>query len=611
MSIEIKSLYLQNIKFIKRYTMRHTFILCALLAATPLCFAQNAEIYPLGNYQELTDTKPHDSEATWSKLTVATQLSWASIDTRYKKLCIPQVTKQTSKQLKAWRGERVNAQAVLWTKAALHEATITTSNLKNGSAIIPASAIKANFVRYTMTDELNKNGRGTCSERPDKTQWDSSLVADPIDIVKVRDIEARTSQPIWMNVSVPSNTKPGTYKGTITVSGKDFKPMTLKVEIAVLNRTLPDPKDWKFHLDLWQNPYAVARYYKVPLWSKEHFDAMLPIMKMLANAGQKVITTTIMYKPWNGQTQDPFYSMVFRMKKMDGSWSFDYTVFDRWVEFMMNEVGITQQINCYTMIPWALSFDYFDQASNSIAFVKAKPGEKAYSDYWTVFLKDFARHLRDKGWFGKTTIAMDERPMEAMREAIKVIKGADPDFKISLAGGYHPEIQADLYDLCIPYGNNYPADIKTEREKKGQFSTYYTCCAETFPNMYTFSAPAEATWTAIHAVAGNYDGYLRWAVNSWPEDPLRDSRFRSWGAGDCFSIYPGPRSSIRFERLTEGIQDCEKIRILREELKSKGKTAELNKLNQIVSKFTPEGLSKTQQSADVMVNELESMINSL
>ena len=226
-------------------------------------------------------------------------------------------------------------------------------------------------------------------------------------------------------------------------------------------------------------------------------------------------------------------------------------------------------------------------------------------------MKDFACHLRDKGWFEKTTIAMDERPMEAMREAIKVIKEADPDFKISLAGGYHPEIQADLYDLCIPYGNNYPADIKSEREKKGQFSTYYTCCAESFPNMYTFSAPAEATWTAIHALAGNYDGYLRWAVNSWPEDPLRDSRFRSWGAGDCFSIYPGPRSSIRFERLTEGIQDCEKIRILREELQNKGKKAELNKLNQIISKFTPEGLSKTQQPADEMVNELESMINSL
>ena len=50
--------------------------------------------------------------------------------------------------------------------------------------------------------------------------------------------------------------------------------MELQIEVDVLNRTLPAPKDWAFHLDLWQNPYSVARYYQVPLWSKEHFDAM-------------------------------------------------------------------------------------------------------------------------------------------------------------------------------------------------------------------------------------------------------------------------------------------------------------------------------------------------
>ena len=81
----------------------------------------------------------------------------------------------------------------------------------------------------------------------------------------------------------------------------------------------------------------------------------------------------------------------------------------------------------------------------------------------------------------------------------------------------------------------------------------------------------------MHAVAGGYDGYLRWAVNSWTADPLRDSRFRTWAAGDTYSIYPGPRSSIRFERLVEGIQDCEKIRILREELTTKGAKGKLEK----------------------------------
>ena len=38
------------------------------------------------------------------------------------------------------------------------------------------------------------------------------------------------------------------------------------------------------------------------------------------------------------------------MKRADGTWAFDYTVFDRWVEFMMS-VGIDQQINCYSMVP--------------------------------------------------------------------------------------------------------------------------------------------------------------------------------------------------------------------------------------------------------------------
>ena len=184
---------------------------------------------------------------------------------------------------------------------------------------------------------------------------------------------------------------------------------------------------------------------------------------------------------------------------------------------------------------------------------------------------------------------MDERPMEAMREAIKVIKAADPEFKITLAGNYHEEIQGDLYYLSIPYGNQFPEEVKAERERKGQISTVYTCCTEAFPNTFTFSEPAEAAWTVLHAVAGGYDGYLRWAVNSWPMDPLRDSRFRTWAAGDTYSIYPGPRSSIRFERLVEGLQDCEKIHILREELAAKGANGKLKKLNAKLSEFTPEG----------------------
>ena len=591
--------------------IRLSVALCAVAMTALTANAQSsqpADIFPLGHYDELTDTKPHDSDAAWAKLTQPTSLSWASIDTRYRRLDIPQVKTQKAVSLKAWRSERVNAQAVLWTNVNLDDVQISVTDLRSGKAVIPASAIRTNFVRYVMTDELNKDCSGCGYRNP--ADWDSSVVADVLDINKTLPVRRNTTQPIWANVWVPQDAKPGNYTAQITVSGKNMKPQTLQLKLQVINRTLPSPQQWTTNLDLWQNPYAVARYYKVPLWSKEHFDAMRPIMKMLADAGQYSITTSIMHKPWNGQTEDHYDSMVTRIKHIDGTWTFDYAVFDRYVDFMMNDVGINRLIACYTMIPWDLRFDYYDEATNRIQFVKAKPGEAAYTEYWGTFLRDFAKHLRQKGWFDKTCIAMDERPMKDMQAAIKVIKDADKDYKISLAGIYHEEIERDLYYYCIAYGHDFPQDVLARRRAEGKISTYYTCCTEGFPNTFTFSPPAEAAWMAVHALGGDYDGYLRWSYNSWTRDPLRDSRFRSWAAGDTYCIYPGPRSSIRFERLIEGLQICEKIVQLRKEYKRTGQKAKLQKLNKMVKKFTPQAVPASKRAlAAPMVKEIEQLLN--
>jgi hypothetical protein len=532
-------------------------------------------------------------------------LQWGSTDVRYPRNEVP--TLQGNKQWKtsAWKGERVNAQAVLWTQQPLKNVRITVSDLRHGKNVIPASAATASFVGYVWTDELNKDRKSGCSDRPNKADWDSSLVADVLEARKSMDIEAHCTQPLWVNIWIPQDIPTGIYKGTLTVSGEGFADMHLPMEINVQKRTLPAPAQWAFHLDLWQNPYAVARYYKVPLWSQQHFDKMKPLMQQLANAGQKVITASVMHHPWAGQTEDPFDSMVFRMKKIDGSWVYDYTVFDRWVEFMMS-LGIDRQINCYTLVPWALKFDYYDQATNRVRFIEAKPGEAAYEDYWFSFLKDFARHLRQKGWFEKTTIAMDEREKSMMQKAFDLIFRADAGYKVSGAGDYYPEIEPKMYDLCLAYGHTLPDSVREERRKSGKLSTVYTCCIEAYPNTFTFSEPAEACWLMWNAVAGVYDGYLRWAYNSWTKDPLHDSRFRSWAAGDCYLVYPGS-SSIRMERLIEGIQDAEKIRILRKEFTENGKSSQLRKLNQTISGFMPEKLNG--QNASQMVRNGRDLLN--
>ena len=418
--------------------------------------------FPLQAYQELPDPAA-PSEKEWAAVT-APQVSWGTIDVRYAKHQLPALKKTTNTSLKGWRGERVNAQAVVWTGTELKDLNFSFTDFKDKKGnSLSGDALTAGFVRYVMTDELNKDGRGACGYRK-SVDFDSLLVADPIDSeLKTMALPARTVQPIWVQCWIPQSAVPGTYKGQLLVNDGSNLLQRLNLEITVSSRVLPQPSEWAFHLDLWQSPYAVARYYQVPLWSQEHLDAMRPLMKMLANAGQKIITATLTHKPWNGQTEDYFDTMVTWIKRADGTWTFDYTIFDRWVEFMMS-VGIDKQINCYSMVPWKLSFQYYDQATNSLKFVKTAPGEQAYEEMWVAMLASFAKHLKEKGWFDICTIAMDERPMDVMQKTLKVIRKADPDFKVSLAGNYHAEIEPDLYDYCIVIGQNYPEDVRLRRK---------------------------------------------------------------------------------------------------------------------------------------------------
>ena len=70
-----------------------------------------------------------------------------------------------------------------------------------------------------------------------------------------------------------------------------------RISLEVLNATLPAPSEWSFHLDLWQHPDAVARYGKVALWSPEHLNLLRPMLILLAQDGQKCITTTLIEEP--------------------------------------------------------------------------------------------------------------------------------------------------------------------------------------------------------------------------------------------------------------------------------------------------------------------------
>ena len=575
-----------------------------LLSLTGMKAQQVSEIY-----EELPNPVATDA-SKWARVTKPI-IAWGSTDVRYNKELPASVTPVATMNLTGWMGEKVAAQFVISTNRDLKNVSVEVSDIVAKNYKISKWNTERGFVRYVMTDELNKDGKGGCGHRPNKADWDSTLVADVIDhITPTLDIKKNTTQPVWVSVSIPrEHIIKGMYRGNVTVKEDGQVLAQLPLVVTVKDRMLPEPKDWAFHLDLWQNPYAVARYYNVEPFSQEHFDLMRPIMKRYAEAGGKVITASIMHKPWNGQTYDPFESMVTWMKKADGTWWFDYTVFDKWVEFMMS-CGVKKEINCYSMVPWRLSFQYFDQASNQFKYFNGKPGEPAYEEFWMRMLKSFAEHLKEKGWFEITHIAMDERALKDMLATIDVVYKADKDFKLSLAGTYHKELLEHLDDYCITLAEKFTPEELQQRKAEGKVTTFYTCCTEPRPNTFTFSPLAESEWLGWWAAKINVDGYLRWALNSWVKDPLLDSRFTAWAAGDCYILYPGGRTSTRFERLIEGIQAYEKIRILRNETDKKGRKKNYDKqIEKILEPFDEFNLLEVP--AAKVVNQAKAALNKL
>ena len=54
---------------------------------------------------------------------------------------------------------------------------------------------------------------------------------------------------------------------------------------------------------------------------------------------------------------------------------------------------------------------------------------------------------------------------EMMQETLKVIRKADKDFKVSLAGTYHKELLDDLNDYCITIAEKFaPEEIEARRK---------------------------------------------------------------------------------------------------------------------------------------------------
>jgi hypothetical protein len=515
---------------------------------------------PNQHYQDEFLFDSPSAPTLWKKEKKGLNASFASTNELFLHSEVPALPPALIWEDAGWQGERLNTQILIWSPDSLEQVRFSISDLKDGANhVIPRDRATLNMVRYVLSNYPYGASKTSCDVSATDTAY---LMPDRFETFDRFDLPGRTVRPVWLSLNIPTGIPPGIYQGNIRVSSNKQE-VNLAMKIKVQSQVLPSPHDWKFRLDLWQNPWVVAEYYQVKPWSAEHISLLRRHLKLYADAGGTYITTYAVHSPWSDNSYRVEGGMIEWIKAANGSWKFDYTIFDQYVSLAM-EMGVDRAITVYTPVPWGNRFRILEEASGNYIYNEWPPETASFQSNWKIFLDDFRAHLEKKGWFNKTYLGINENPLDVTKATIAVIKGHSKDWKITYAGDWHAELTGLLDDYSPIIGKEPSQKELKDRKDKNQTTTYYVCCTPPRPNNFLFSPPAEGRFISWYAAAYGYDGFLRWAYDAWPADPMRDARHTVWPAGDCFLVYPGGNSGIRFEKLREGIVDFEKIRILRE-----------------------------------------------
>lgn len=415
---------------------------------------------------------------------------------------------------------------------------------------------------------------------------------------RTRDLEAGELYEAWVEIYVPENTPAGIYRGKISVVSGIETLAEFSYKIEVIDLTLTDPEDWQTYLELWTYPYASNRYYSgktdaeyfgftttndtnpTSLYyvrlDKKYEAGLESQLELYHKAGGNSITVSIVEDPWNSRYPCACPSMIKWTKKTDGTFEYDYTDMDYWIELNMKH-GIDRNINLYSLAGVGWGFVYFDEASGTVKCdAGGYPGAQRWKEISRDFLTDLIAHLEEKGWFDIACLNMDERQLDWAKAVVEVAQSVtNSEGKcLKVGDAVNDSKVASIYDSLADISiwehtvSEDIAELAESRREKGLRTTIYTCGAG---KMSMLNEPAEAAFAVYESYKKNTDGVMRWALDKFDYDPLHSTTHYIY-AGDCYLIYPDEKDSAemkaqstpRFEKLCEGMRDLEKIRILRE-----------------------------------------------
>jgi hypothetical protein len=472
------------------------------------------------------------------------------------------------------RGEHASLQYIVRANKNITGLTVSVSQPVNSMEVLPPA--KTGFVGYV------KVGRTVWDYSRDRVVPPSGYFPDPILEEESINVSFGNSQPVWLTIPIPENAIPGTYTGTVTLTGKMgqkkfsiSKEFKVKVFPVTVNQTRLLVTNW-FTIDAerlkWMNNGE-----PVEPWSEKHLGYIRLLARMMGEYRQNVARIS----PLD----------LAEYQYVDGKWKIDFSKFLKVVDIFMEE-GVVGMIDGGHIggrfnereIGWGRAPFYVrvpaTQANNTPDFELLPVSDPKAKSFYTDFLVALKAELTKKGIENNYLQYIADEPtsenVASYLEIARFVKQVWPEVRIIEAT--HSKDLEDVVDIYVPQldfmHKDYAFYNEINKKGNGKQAWFYTCLAPKGEYANRFIELPLLKTRYIHWLNYRYDipGYLHWGLNQWRNDPWGDQTSINYAGnilpgGDSWIIYPKDGkllSSIRYEAMRDGIVDYELFKMLEE-----------------------------------------------
>lgn len=460
------------------------------------------------------------------------------------------------------RGETASIQVAVRSASTVHDLRATLSPIKSGNGN-NLDCRSMRFVGYVPVKQpIQVPPRDVLRPTPD-------LFPDPLLEMESVELKPRKAQAIWLTIPIANDTIPGTYQGSLTLSGRDGDQQvskTLTVEVRVFAVCVRPQKLWVTNWFVMDTPYKPFAHSPE---SPEYWRLMRAYAKNMAEHRQNVVLI------------DPL--CLARIEAdAHGKLKFDFSQFDKWVAIFeaAGALGLIEGGHLGNRFgdhnfraPFGVRI--WRASERKVSTTLAEPNSQEAHDFYSQYLPALINHLSQQGQLHRYIQHLADEPLAqnqaSYRDIAALVRKYAP--KLRIVEATHSKDLTGSIDIWVPMLNYFHKDFRhySRQKEQGDEVWFYTCWKPQAEYANRFVEQPLLKTRLLHWINFRYGatGYLHWGYNQWTADdpflqttvhhnPTNASQYLP--AGDSWIVYPGkegPLDSIRHEAMRDGIADYE------------------------------------------------------